>query len=327
MILGLFLCPISGFLAMMLLGALVLWATAVVLMASARLRPPRMTDGKALAVLGRLSPADLSLPYETDVFAVADAGGRGKMILHAWWIPHPGARGRCVILLHGYADARAGALAWLPMLHELEVNVLMLDQRAHGRSAGVHCTAGYFERQDLSQVIDQLRVQRPGEAQQVAILGISMGGVTAIAVGAMRDDLAGVIADSPFGDYTTAGMLHARLFGFPGWFVQRPAAWVAQRLTGARISEVSPLRLVQKLRVPLLLIQPSEDKVISPEDAAELRRQLASNPTVGNRSRAIVIPDAAHVLGLEVSPEVYEAEVGNFLRQVLLEAPRCLSKL
>lgn len=317
MTLALLLSPVSGFLAMMLLGALVLWAISVVLMANARLRPPRMTDGKALAVLGRISPADLSLAYETEVFEVADAAGGGKMILHAWWISHPNARGRCVILLHGYADARAGALAWLPMLHDMEVNVLMLDQRAHGRSTGVHCTAGYFERQDLSQVIDQLRMERSSDTQQIVILGISMGGVTAIAVGAMRDDLAGVIADSPFGDYTTAGMLHARLFGFPGWFVQRPAAWVAQLLARARISEVSPLRLVPQLRVPLLLIQPSQDMVISPEDAAELRQRLSDHPTLGSRSRAVIIPDAAHVMGLGVSPEVYEAEVSDFLQQVL----------
>ena len=320
MILASVLPSIAGFVATLIGAALLLWAIAVVLMANARLRPPRMTDGKALFVLGRISPADLSLPYETDVFEVAevvDAPGRGKLLLHAWWIPHPLARGRCVILLHGYADARPGALAWLPMLHDLQINVLMLDQRAHGQSTGVHCTAGYFERQDLSQVIDQLRKERPSDAQHIAILGISMGGVTAIAVGAMRDDLAGIIADSPFGDYTAAGMLHADLFGFPGWFVQRPAAWLAQRLTGARFAQVSPLRLVPQLRVPLLLIQPSQDRVISAQDAAQLRQQLTDNPLVGHRSRAVIIPGAAHVLGLGVSPEFYETQVSNFLRQIL----------
>ena len=323
MILASLLPPIAGFVATLMGAALLLWAIAIVLMANARLRPPRMTDGKALFVLGRISPADLSLPYETDVFEIAegvegvDAPGRRKLLLHAWWIPHSGARGRCVILLHGYADARPGALAWLPMLHDLQINVLMLDQRAHGQSAGVHCTAGYYERQDLWQVIDQLRKERPSDAQAIAIFGISMGGVTAIAVGAMRDDLAGIIADSPFGDYTTAGMLHADLFGFPGWFVQRPAAWLAQRLTGARYGAVSPLRLVPQLRVPLLLIQPSQDRVISPDDAAQLRQQLTDNPLVGHRSRAVIIPGAAHVLGLGASPEFYETEVSNFLREIL----------
>ena len=317
MILASLLPPIAGFAAMMIFAALLLWSIAVVLMANARLRPPRMTDGKALFVLGRVSPADVSMPYETDVFKVVDAAGQGKLALHAWWIPHLGARGRCVILLHGYADARPGALAWLPMLHDMQVNVLMLDQRAHGQSAGVHCTAGYFERHDLCQVIDQLREERPTDARDIAILGISMGGVTAIAVGAMRDDLAGIIADSPFGDYNTAGMLHARLFGFPGWFVQRPAAWVAQRLAGARFAQVSPLRLVSQLRVPLLLIQPSQDRVISPQDAADLRQRLTANSLVGSRSRAVIIPDAAHVLGLGVSPELYETEVSDFLRRIL----------
>ena len=37
---------------------------------------------------------------------------------------------RCVVLLHGYADAKVGAIAWAPMWHELGYHALAIDLRA-----------------------------------------------------------------------------------------------------------------------------------------------------------------------------------------------------
>lgn len=312
---------IVGFAVTMVLALVLLWTIAVILMANARLRPPRMTDGKALSLLGRLSPQDLSLPYECELFEVPETVTGQTLRLHAWWVPHPQSAGRCVILLHGYADAKVGALAWLPLLHDAQVNVLLLDQRAHGQSSGKYCTAGFYERHDLSCVIDQLRKARPAEATRIAILGVSMGGVTAMAVGALRCDLAGIIVDSPFGDYTAAGLRHAQHFGFPGGFILCPATWLAARIARVRFDEVAPLRTVAELKTPMLLIQPANDMVISPADAAELRRRLADNPLVGARSQSVLFENTGHVLGLRHDPERYRNQVTAFIEQTMPAHP------
>ena len=81
-------------------------------------------------------------------------------------MPNPHALGRCVTLLHGYADAKVGAIAWAPLWYSLGYHILAFDLRAHGESEGAYSTAGYFERHDLNQLLNQLRAERPSETRQ-----------------------------------------------------------------------------------------------------------------------------------------------------------------
>ena len=98
------------------------------------------------------------------------------------------------------------------MFRSLGFNVLAVDLRAHGDSQGAYSTGGYFEREDLAQVIDQFRALRPEESRQLVVLGASLGAaVVAAAAGERegRDDLAAVILECPFADYPGAIMSHA----------------------------------------------------------------------------------------------------------------------
>src|SRR5438045_2980710 len=95
---------VSLIFVLLIVGFLLAGAT-VALMAIAILRPPRMSDGKAVWVLKRLSPGDLGLPYEDVSFNIRDEATGGPMRIAGWWIPQPTAEGKCVVLLHGYADA------------------------------------------------------------------------------------------------------------------------------------------------------------------------------------------------------------------------------
>ena len=59
-------------------GVLLVIVTAGVIAVSL-LHPPRMSDGKAMYVLRRMSPADLGLPYERVNFDVRDEAYRGTL--------------------------------------------------------------------------------------------------------------------------------------------------------------------------------------------------------------------------------------------------------
>ncbi len=299
--------------AVLLVVGVVLAEATVRVMAMALLQPARMTDGRAAWRLRRLSPGDLQLSFSKVSFNVRDDATNETIRLAAWWIPQPEADGRCAVLLHGYGDAKVGGIAWAPPLHALGFNVLALDLRAHGESEGRYCTAGFFERYDVSQVIDQLKGERPGETRRIVLFGVSLGAAVAAATAVMRDDIAAVIMECPYPDYELAASAHAEVLGAPGEFLQRRAFALAQRIAKADFSAVRPVDLIPKIPCPVMVIRSESDVFIDEEHAGMVEE--AARRRVG-RTLYWNAENAHHVAAICEDPEEYERRIGEFLGEV-----------
>lgn len=287
----------------------VLCAGIVILLARSLITPPRMTDGKAAWVLKRLSPGDLNLRFEEASFVVRDAKNGEPLKIATWWIPNSQANGRCVILIHGYADAKVGAIAWAPTWHSLGWNILAIDLRAHGESGGHNCTGGFLERHDVNDVINQLRTTRPAETDHLALFGVSFGAAVAVATAALRDDIGAVVLDSPVPDFALGAIIHMERLGAPGGIPLRLAVALAQRITGARYDQVRLLDLLPKLRCPLLIIAPEYDALLDHGMGEKLRETLATKPG----SRYCVVPSSSHLMALATDPGEYRNIISAFL--------------
>ncbi len=282
-------------------------------MARFLLSPPRMTDGAALWILKRIGPDDLGLPWENLSFVVLDERTRQKLKMAAWWIPAASPSPRCAVIVHGYADAKIGGIAWAPTFRAMGYNVLAIDLRAHGESEGTQTTAGYFERHDLSQIIDQIRAQRPAGTREVVLFGVSLGAAVAGAAAAMRDDIAAVIMDCPYSDYPSAAQTHARVMGMPGPTFQRLAIGIAQKLSGADLYACAPVRVIPALACPLMVIHGADDLFVDPADMdaverATNSRAAALGPTVYWRA-----VDTHHVLAIRTDPVEFRRRIEEFL--------------
>jgi pimeloyl-ACP methyl ester carboxylesterase len=301
------------FAAVMLFTLVLLCATLVVLMANTLLRPPRMTDARATWVMKRVSPADVGLRnFENVHFEVRDERTGKPLRLAGWWIPAaaPNTR-RTILLIHGYADAKVGGIAWAPLLHALGWHLLAIDLRAHGESGGVHSTAGFFERHDVAQVLNLFRAQRPRETETVAIFGISLGAAVATAVAAMRDDVAGIILESPFGDYRRAVTAHGRMRGLPEGIIRDLAVRLAEWISGADFRAVRPELLIKQVPCPVMLIHAGDDPFVPDDDATALAEAFKSR---GNdRDRYWSVACAGHVLCMAVEYDDYHRRIGEFL--------------
>lgn len=290
-----------------LLGILVLSA----IMGYLLLRPPRMSDGKAIWLLKRLTPNDLDLPFEPMEFRVTDERNQSPLKLAAWWIPHPHAQGRCAILLHGYADAKVGAIAWAPVFHALAHNILVLDLRAHGESDGRITTAGFYEQHDLDQVINQLRARRPGETRHLTLFGASTGAAVAAATAARRNDLTAVILDSPFADFRRAAMAHFDLLGLPGAPVQRLALRLAEWMSGANFATVSPAATIPNIPCPVMLIHCETDPFSGEDDQDLLRTAIDARANPADAYWRV--DGCAHLMAACADPDLYRQRIADFL--------------
>jgi hypothetical protein len=296
--------------------AALLVGVTLVLMALTLLRPPRMTDGKATIVLRRVSPGDLGLRFEETRFDVRDLRTNRTLSIAAWWIAHPAAQGRCVVLVHGYADGKVGAIAWAPMWHALGYNILAIDLRAHGYSGGTFSTAGYFERHDLNQVLDQLLAERPGEARQLVLFGVSLGAAVALATAQLRDDIDALVLECPYADYLHGVEAHAAVMQTPLPRFVPTAYRLAQRMSGARFDEVKPVDLLAQARVPTMVIEADADPFVPPGDRAAIEREMADRDARGHASVYWNVSEAAHVMGIVADAGEYARRIESFLQTI-----------
>jgi alpha-beta hydrolase superfamily lysophospholipase len=341
------------FLLLFLIIALVGFVWYVILlivMVIIALRPKRMNDARALILLRRLSPSDLDIDFEDIEFHVLDESSGRKIRIAGWWMPNPAGGSECVIILHGYSDAKVGGIAWAPMFRSLGFHILAIDLRAHGESDGVYTTAGFWERHDLNQVIEQIKLRHPSQTVQLVVFGVSLGGAVSAAMAAGRDDLAAIILESPFSDFSSALTYNGVLMGLPGRWFQQPAFWIAEWLAKCDFDEVAPRRTIPMVRCPLMLIQSGDDPHVSPADAEELalavaNRKSAPSPALPRSTRGggmtepadevnadgelrVVwrLPGVFHVMGLAENPGEYEKHIGEFLSGALSKQPASVKK-
>jgi hypothetical protein len=289
----------------------------IAIMAVMLLRPKRMSDARALVLLHRLSPADLGLEFENVSYQVIDEQTGGKLKIAGWWIPSGNAGGRCAVILHGYSDAKVGGIAWAPLLRSLGFNVLAIDLRAHGESGGANTSAGFWERHDVSQVLDQTKAERPGDTRQILLFGVSLGAAVAAATAAMRDDLWAVILEGPFATFRHAAAKHGDNLGTPGPFFQESAFRLAKWMAHADFDAVNPVDTIPKIGCPVMVIQSGDDPFLADADRAAVRRAVEGRDSKRGPSVCWELPGVHHVVGMRQDAAEYRRRIEEFFSRVL----------
>ncbi len=113
-------------------------------------------------------PAQMGLAYD-DLWLTTPDGET----LHAWFIPAPAADGT-VLYLYGKGGNMSYILADALKLHQLGLNLLLVDYRGYGESSGSPSEQGMYT--DVQTAWDYLTATRGIAAPQIVIVGYSMGG-------------------------------------------------------------------------------------------------------------------------------------------------------
>lgn len=190
-----------------------------------------------------------------DVFFTS-AGAR----LHGWWLPAAGAARGTVVHLHGNAanvSNHVPQVAWLP---SGGLNVLTFDYRGFGFSEGAPSLDGVVA--DARAAIAEARRRRPG--LPIVLLGQSLGGATAVRVMADEsgNDIRLLVVDSAFASYR--GIARDATRGS----VLALVAPVAALTLPAQAQD--PESAIARVRVPVLLLHGSDDRIIPVEHGERL---------------------------------------------------------
>jgi uncharacterized protein len=181
--------------------------------------------------------------------------------LHGWWVPATAPTIGQLLLFHGNAGNIGDRVPHITLLSAAGFDVLAFDYRGYGRSAGRPSEQGTYE--DARAARDALG---PG---RTIYLGESLGGAIALEL-AVHHPPAGLILQSTFTSIRDMARLH-----YP--FIPR-----------AFVPDAYPsLRLIRRLRAPLLVLHGSGDEIVPLMDGEALF-EAAPGP------KRIEVLDAGH---------------------------------
>lgn len=245
----------------------------------------------------QITPERIGLDYE-DVYFKSLDGTR----LHAWYLPAQGEARGTVLFLHGNAEnisTHIASVYWLPARH---YNVLLLDYRGYGASAGAVSLAGSLS--DVEVAMVWLASRPEVRAQGIAVLGQSLGGalaVYAVVHSHYRDYIKTLIIDSTFSSYRR--IAREKLAAF--WLTW-PLQWLLSLTIDDQYSPVDAIGDISP--IPLLIIHGEHDPVV-PLRHAEALYAAAKQPKALWR-----VSEGGHIAAL-IQPE-YRQHLTEYLDRI-----------
>ena len=209
---------------------------------------------------------------------------------------------------HPFTDFSGGTELSFQMGH----NVLLIDERAHGRSEGNTISFGILERLDLLDWVNYA-VDRFGDDVKILLYGVSMGGATVLMASdlPLPQNVKGIIADCPYAKPLDVILHVGKQRSFPNWLIKPFAILAAKIYGGFDLLETDVERAVKHTKVPILILHGEDDRYV-PCSMSEVAAQ--ANPEMVRR---FTFPGAAHGISYLVDTARYHQIVREFIGSIL----------
>ncbi|HAT4244104.1 alpha/beta hydrolase [Clostridium perfringens] len=222
-----------------------------------------------------------------------------------------------IVLVHGVSICYVGSLKYFDIFYKNGFNILIVNQRRHGKSEGKYSTYGFYEKYDVNMWIEYLK-SRFGNDIILGLHGESMGAGTVMETIPLNDSIKFVIEDcgySNFHELIGFQITHA----YKNRLVRkilRPSLIFANFFmkTKAKFSmkKIVPIDIVSSTSLPMMFIHGKEDYFVPWYMAVDLYKAK----TKGYKELYLV-EGAKHAEALEVNKIIYEKKIMTFIEKAL----------
>ncbi|MGU8483743.1 alpha/beta hydrolase [Clostridium perfringens] len=222
-----------------------------------------------------------------------------------------------IVLVHGVSICYVGSLKYFDIFYRNGFNVLIVNQRRHGKSEGKYSTYGFYEKYDVNMWIEYLK-SRFGNDIILGLHGESMGAGTVMETIPLNDSIKFVIEDcgySNFHELIGFQITHA----YKNRLVRkilRPSLIFANFFmkTKAKFSmkKIVPIDIVASTSLPMMFVHGKEDYFVPWYMAVDLYKAK----TKGYKELYLV-EGAKHAEALEVNKILYEKKIMTFIEKAL----------
>ncbi len=235
--------------------------------------------------------------------------------LAATWLPCENARGT-LLLFHGWRGGPVSDFGYaLKTYYALRLNILLVHERAQGKSGGKYMTFGVRERHDVHTWV-RWHTERFGEDVPILLAGLSMGASTVLmACGEQFEgNVRCVFADCGFTSPKEILASVSRRLHLPAWlYVSAVGLWT-RFVSGFRLNEYSTLDAMPKMTLPVLFAHGEADTFVPCEMTKRNFEACASADKT-----LLLVPGAKHGQSFPYAPERYTEAITGLLDRTIGE--------
>lgn len=251
----------------------------------------------------------LSAWAHRDIYKMSDDGLR----LHATYFPGTSDK-KVVICFHGYTSEGMNDYIGLSDYYlKRGYGMLLVDERAHGKSEGKYIGFGCLDRKD-AMIWIHMMIEMLGEDVQILLHGTSMGGATVLMTSGLNlpRQVKGIISDCGFTSpkYVFTHVLHS-MYHLPAFPMIQIADHINRKKAGYGLDECNAAREVRKAKVPILFIHGDADTFVPTYMCDEIYNNCAS------KKKKLIVKGASHAESYYKDMTAYENALNDFIGGVI----------
>ena len=241
---------------------------------------------------------------------------RDGLTLNGYILKADGESKGAVICHHGYTSKALDNAAIAVFFHELGYDVLLADNRAHGKSEGKYVGFGILDRYDCLEWIKLMDDCYEGK-KDILLYGVSMGATTVVMTTSLPElpkSVKAVISDCAFtSPYDVFSHILKRDYHLPKFPVMNINDAICRKKAGYGFKDYSTLDAVKSTSVPMLFIHGKKDNFV-PTWMTEKNFEECTAP-----KDILMVDNAGHGASYYENTELYEKKVKEFLSKYVPE--------
>lgn len=238
-----------------------------------------------------------------------------NLLLHATFVQSPFFSRKVAIAVHGYNSFGMFDMSpVVPVFRGMGYNVIVVDNRAHGKSEGKYIGFGWLDRLDIISWC-RYAIERFGSNCEIMLYGVSMGAATVLMTcgeSCLPRQVKGVIADCPFaGAYEEFGYIMRTNYRVPGRPLLYFSSMVCKLRAGYTFGQCSTIRAVKRIRVPVLFIHGEKDTFVPPYMTARMYKACRVK-----QKYLYICPEATHCYSAFQDYDTYVSHMTDFVYNI-----------
>lgn len=220
------------------------------------------------------------------------------------------ASNKVIILFHGYRSVAENDFAGIfNYYYELGYNILLVDQRSHGKSEGKYITFGVKERYDCLSWCEYIN-EKFHEINEIILGGISMGATTILLATELNlpSNVKGIIADCGFtSPKAIIEKVVSSKFGVDIRVLLPLVNLICKSLAKFSVYECSVVEVLKNNKLPILFIHGTSD------DFVPSRMSRENYEACNSKKKLVLIDCVMHGVACLQDKVTFRKEIKIFL--------------